>query len=79
MTMELLRICLLPLPPSHPFAKLVVFFCDRLVAFEVAAGPALFASSLRVKLTLFVAVGVLLPAACAPDRLPVFEFRFDGL
>ena len=31
--MELLRICLLPLPPSHPFAKFVVFFCDSLIVF----------------------------------------------
>ena len=77
--MELLRICLLPLPPSHPFAKIVVFFRDLHVASEVAARPALFANSLRVNLTLFVAVGVLLPAACAPDRVPVFQFRFDGL
>ena len=38
----------MPLPPSHPFAKLVVFFCDRLIIFEVAAGPPLFASFLRV-------------------------------
>ena len=68
----------MPLPPSHPFTKSVVFFRDRLVAFEVAARPALFTSCLRVKLTFLVAVGVLLPAACALDRLLVFEFLFDG-
>ena len=57
----------LPLPPSHPFAKIVVFFCDRLIILEVATGPPLFASFLRVQLTRFVAVGVLLASASATE------------
>ena len=31
--MKLLRMCLLPFSPSHPFAKFVVFFCNRLIVF----------------------------------------------
>ena len=31
--MESLSISFLPLPPSHPFAKFVVFFCDSLIVF----------------------------------------------
>ena len=63
---------ILPLPPSHRFTKVEVIIRDRLVAFEVAARPTIFARCMRVKLTFLVAVGELLPAACAPDRLPVF-------
>ena len=62
----------LPLPPSHPFAKFAVFFSDRLIIFEVAAGPPLFASFLRVQLAFFVAVGVLLASARATESLFVF-------
>ena len=62
----------LPLPPSHPFAKIVVFFCDRLIIFEVAAGPPLFASFLRAQLALFVAVGVLLASARATESVFFF-------
>ena len=29
----LLRVRLLPLPASHPLAKLVIFFCHRLIVF----------------------------------------------
>ena len=76
--MELLRICLLPLPPSHPFAKFVVFFCDRLIVFEVAARPPLFASFLWVQLALFVAVGVLLASARATESLFFFSILLDG-
>ena len=76
--MESLRTCSLPFSPSHPFAKVVVLLSDRFVAFEGAAGPTLFANLLRVKLTLFVAVGVLLAAACAADGVFVFPSRFDG-
>ena len=52
--------------------KFVVFFCDRLIIFEVAAGPPLFASFLRVQLALFVAVGVLLASARAAESLFFF-------
>ena len=62
----------LPLPPSHPFAKIVVFFCDRLIILEAAAGPPLFASFLRVQLALFVAVDVLLASARATESLFFF-------
>ena len=62
----------LPIPPAHPLAKFVVFFCDRLIISEVAAGPPLFASFLRVQLALFVAVGVLLASARATESLFLF-------
>mgnify|MGYP003323106308 CR=1 FL=1 len=70
--MELPWICLLSLYRPHPFAKCVVLLCDRLVVFEVAAGPPLFASFLRVQLALFVAVGVLLASARATESLFFF-------
>ena len=68
----------LPLPPSHPFAKFVVFFCDRLIILEVAAGPPFFASFLRVRLALFVAVDVLLASARATESLFFLEVLHDG-
>ena len=68
----------LPLPPSHPFAKFVVFFCDRLIIFEVAAGPPIFASFLRVQLALSVAVDVVLATARATESLFFLEVLLDG-
>ena len=70
--MELLRICLLPLPPSHPFAKFVVFFCHSLLVFQITARPPLFPCFLCVQLAFFVAVGVLLASARATESLFVF-------
>ena len=62
----------LPLPPSHPFANFVVFFCDRLIILEVAARPPLFANLLLVQLALFVAVDVVLASARATESLFFF-------
>ena len=67
-----LWISLLPFSPPHALAKCVVLLCDRLIACEVAAGPPLFASLLRVQLALFVAVGVLLASARATESLFFF-------
>ena len=48
--MELFRLRPLALPLSHPLAKIIVFFCYRLVVFQVATRPPLFASFLRYSL-----------------------------
>ena len=76
--MELLRLRPLALPLSHPLAKFIVFFCYRLIVFQVAARPPLFASFLRVQLALLVAVGVLLAFARATESLFVFQVLLDG-
>ena len=52
--------------------------CDSLIASEVAAGPPLSASILRVQLALSVAVGVLLASARATESLFLFEVLLDG-
>ena len=68
---------LLLLPRAHPFTELEVLQHHLHVAFEVAARPAFLPSLFREEFAFLVGVGVLLPAACASDRLLVFQLRFD--